>query len=190
MARKFYLSTFALILVLSLAFINSKISFVEAAQDPNDGPFVDKVSANYREAKKDPFLDEKRVIVKDNDKVIAEPSVNVAVAPPSFEERDAAWKVRRLEANKKMQTSPLAIEKYLVDEVKVLGIYQKVEGQGVFLKPSVTSSTTIFAMVGDKFWNGQIKSITKDKIEVEVTTVFINGKKKSEIQSIPFTRGK
>ncbi|MFY9227240.1 MAG: hypothetical protein WAQ98_31510 [Blastocatellia bacterium] len=188
MARKFYLSAFALILMLNLAFINSKISFVEAAQDPSDGPFVDKVSANYREAKKDPFLDEKRVIVKDNDKVIAEPSVNVAVAPPSFEERDAAWKVRRLEANKKMQPSPLAIEKYLVDEVKVLGIYQKVEGQGVFLKPS--TSTTIFAMVGDKFWNGQIKSITKDKIEVEVTTVFINGKKKSEIQSIPFTRGK
>jgi hypothetical protein len=190
MARKFYLSTFALVLVLSFSFTNSKIALVEAGQDPSDGPFVDKISANYREAKKDPFLDEKRVIVKDNDKVIAEPSFSAAIALPSFEERDALWKARRLEATKKMQPSPLATEKYLVDEVKVLGIYQKAEGQGVFLKPSITSSTTIFAMVGDKFWNGQIKSITKDKIEVEVITVFINGKKKSEIQSIPFTRGK
>ncbi len=189
MARKFYLSAFALILVLSLAFVNSKISFIEAAQDPSDGPFVDKISANYREAKKDPFLDEKRVIVKDNDRVIIEPSVNVAVTPPSFEEREAAWKARRSRGSHPTP-EPKPIEKYLVDEVKVLGIYQKAEGQGVFLKPSITSSTTIFAMVGDKFWNGQIKSITKDKIEVEVTTVFINGKKKSEIQSIPFTRGK
>lgn len=189
MARKFYLSTFALVLVLSFSFTNSKITLVEAGQDPSDGPFVDKVSANYREAKKDPFLDEKPLIVKDIDRVISEPSVNVAVTLPSFEERDAAWKMRLSKGSRSMP-DPKLIEKYLVDEVKVLGIYKKAEGQGVFLKPTVTANTTIFAMVGDKFWNGQIKSITKDNIEVEVITTFINGKKKSAIQVIPFTRGK
>lgn len=156
-------------------------------------PVVDNFPTTYREAKKDPFSTgkiERSLSVTPT----LPPSIISVIAPPSFEERDMAWREARNNTRiHSSQPEPFVLEKYLVNEVKVLGLYQKPEGQGVFLKPTVTAGTTIFAMVGQKFWNGQIIRIDKDKIEVEVTTLISNGsttQTKKEIQTIPFTRTK
>jgi hypothetical protein len=152
-------------------------------------PSVDKIPTAYREAKKDPFLLEKIEKPVVGTPAIINPVANI-IAPPSFEQRDAAWREAR-SGRGSHNAEPSILEKYLVSEVKVLGLYQKPEGQGVFLKPTITNGTTIFAMVGQKFWNGEIKTIYKDKIEVEVTTLISTGtrtEKRKEIQTIPFTR--
>lgn len=151
------------------------------------GPPASILSTDYTEPKSQLFADTKLIVNTNIKEVRPIEVLATPIAPPSFEERDLAWKERR---SKSSQSQPSASEKYLVSEVKVLGLYQKPEGQGVFLKPTITAGATIFAMVGQKFWNGEIKRIDKDKIEVELRTLLSTGKIKTEIQTIPFTRTK
>ena len=167
-------------------------SFAQTLTTQTVGPPASKLSTDYREPKAQPFADSK-LIIKTTPSPggrTVEPVVITPIPPPSFEERDLAWKEKRMASIKNNMPSPSPSEKYLVDEVKILGLYQKPEGQGVFLRPTLASSTTIFAMVGQKFWNGEIKRIDKDKIEVELRTLLSTGKIKTEIQIIPFTRTK
>lgn len=182
-----------LALITITAFLSSK---EVTAQTPElktqiAGPPESILSTTYREPRSAIFADP-TLISKSNvtPTRMAEPIAVTVVTPPSFEERDLIWKEKRTLAAKKNLASPSPSEKYLVSEVKILGVYQKPEGQGVFLRPTLSMSTTIFAMIGQQFWNGQITKINKDSIEVEIRSLLNTGKYKTEIQTIPFTRGK
>jgi hypothetical protein len=153
------------------------------------GPKEEEVSTTYREPKKDPFFDEKLLKKKEENKPKTVKAVE-AVPPPSFEERDAIWKQRREEARRSGRPEPAPSEKYLIEEMSVLGIYKKPDGQGVFLKPKTASTTMIFATVGQKFWNGSIRRIEGNQIEVEVLTKLSNNTTRSDSQTLRFTRGK
>jgi hypothetical protein len=157
----------------------------------NVGPSISVISTDYKEPKSSPFADYKLVAPPPNTGIVVVPPVVVTATPlplPSFEERDLAWRERRNQAVNRNIPSPSVSEKYLIDEVKILGLYQKSEGQGVFLRPTLAASTTNFAMAGQKFWNGEIKKINKDSIEVEQKILLNTGKTKTEVRIIPFIR--
>jgi hypothetical protein len=191
-----------LLLAVCISFSAISRSFAQApqtvpGQNPPQpgvrvGPTEDTVSPNYREPKggKDPFYDEKLFPPKPklDEGGKPKPIPVEEVKPPSFEDRDAAWKQKREQARKDNRPEPSPSEKYLVDEVKILGTYKKPDGQGVFLKPTATTSTVLFANVGQEFWNGKIVRIEKDKVEFEVRTKYTDGKTKTETQFRPFTR--
>lgn len=192
----------AMVLVFCLALIAVEKSFAQNQPIPGTaapapvrplGPTEDSVSPTYREPKKDPFFDE-RLLPKvtkapvDKGKPIV---VEIKpVAPPSFEERDAEWKRKREEARLHGQPEPSPSEKYLIDELKIMGLYSKADGKGVFMKPSTSATTMLFATTGQKFWNGSISRIDKDKIEVDVITLYDDKSVKHASETRNFTRGK
>ena len=161
------------------------------ALQPRTGPSEESISTTYREPKKDPFYDEKLQQKKPEEGGKRVKLVE-AVPPPSFEEREALWKQRREEARKSGKPEPAPSEKYLIEELAIMGLYKKPEGQGVFLKPKTAATTMIFATVGQKFWNGSIRQIdsSKNVIEVEVLTKLSNNTTKSDNQTLRFTRGR
>lgn len=196
--NRFVLLSLALLMCFSLSIISKSLAqSPQPAQNPTTqpnpnattGPDVDLFSTTYREAKVDPFFDEKLLPPKKEEiKVVKEKAVVEVVPPPNFEDRDAAWKQKREINRASNQPEPLVSEKYLIDELKILGIYRKPDSQGVFLKPTATASTMIFATVGQEFWNGKITRIEKDKIEFEVRTVYSDKTVKTKTEFRPFTR--
>lgn len=157
------------------------------------GPTEDSVSPTYRQPKKDPFFDERLLPKTKKDVVVVGPPKIVEilpVPPPSLEERDAQWKKKREEARLQGQPEPSASEKYLIDELKIMGLYAKADGKGVFMKPSTSATTMLFATTGQKFWDGSISRIDKDKIEVDVITPYSDGTIKHTSQTRNFTHGK
>lgn len=193
--NRFALFSLALLVCISFLVISrSSAQAPQPGQNPGTqpdakGPNVDLFSTNYREPKVDPFFDEKLLPPKpkDPEKKVEKVVIEV-VPPPNFEDRDAAWKQKREINRSSGQPEPLISEKYLVDEVKILGIYRKPDSQGVFLKPTATASTMIFATVGQEFWNGKITRIEKDKIEFEIRTVYSDKTVKTKTEFRPFTR--
>jgi Tfp pilus assembly protein PilP len=198
---KLNINRFALICLVLLACVSLSVisrSFAQAptpGQNPGAqpgvkvGPDVELFSTTYREPKTDPFFDEKLLPVKPKEEVkIKEKAVIEVVPPPSFEDRDISWKEKRQRLRDLNQPEPGPSEKYLIDELKILGIYKKPDGQGVFLKPTATASTMIFAGVGQEFWNGKITRIEKDKVEFEVRTLYSDKTVKTKTEFRPFTR--
>lgn len=157
-------------------------------QQPPVGPTVDSISTTYKEPKQDPFLDPEKLIPKD--KVDKGPKPIEVVPWPSYEEREADWKNRREVAKRNGTPEPTSSERYLLDELQIMGLYKKAEGQGVFIKPKPTSSTMIYATVGQKFYNGSIVRIEGSSVEFEEISKLSNGKEKVERKNIKFTRGK
>jgi len=153
------------------------------------GPTEESISTTYREPKKDPFYDEKLQLKKPEEGGKKVKLVE-ALPPPSFEEREALWKQKRDDARKNGRPEPSASEKYLIEELQIMGIFKKPEGQGVFMKPKTNATTMLFASVGQKFWNGSIRRIEGNQIEVEVLTKLSNNTTKSDNQTLRFTRGK
>lgn len=194
--NRFALTCLTILLCVSLSYISSSFAQAPApGQNPAaqpeakpTGPDVELFSTTYSEPKVDPFFDEKLLPKKEDVKPIKEKAVIEVVPPPNFEDRDALWKEKRERNRNQGQPEPLSSEKYLVDEVKILGIYKKPDGQGVFLKPTATASTMIFATVGQEFWNGKITRIEKDKVEFEIRTLFSDKTVKTKTEFRPFTR--
>lgn len=157
---------------------------------PATGPAAESISTTYREPRKDPFLDEEKLI-KNKDKKST--IVEITVLPwPSYEEREAQWKERRdlVRSGKSGGPEPAPSERYLLDEVQVMGIFKKPDGQGVFIKPKPTANTMIFAAVGQKFYNGKISRIEGNQIEFEEISKLSNGKERVDKKTVRFTRGK
>src|SRR5262245_6986168 len=156
---------------------------------PATGPSAESISTTYREPKKDPFLDEEKLIQKKN-----QPTVDaITVVPwPSYEERALRWKEKRdaVRSGRDNGPEPAPSEQYLIEEMEVMGIFKKPEGQGIFLKPKPSSTTMIFATVGQKFFNGTISRIDGTQIELEEISRLSNGKQRSDKKVIRFTRGK
>lgn len=198
--KRYLILCMGLIFCLTLSIVGR--SFAQAPATPGQpgqpgaqapvrtGPSEESVSTTYREPKKDPFYDER--LQQKKPEVQQKIKLVEAVPPPSFEEREALWKQRREEARKSGRPEPAASEKYLIEELSIMGIFKKPEGQGVFLKPKTTATTMIFATVGQKFWNGSIRRIDIDnkQIEVEVLTKMSNNTTKSDNQTLRFTRGR
>lgn len=161
-----------------------------AASDTKLGPDVELFSTSYLEPKNDPFFDESLIPKKAPEPKVVKnaPAPVEIVPPPGFEDRDASWKEKRERSRTTGQPEPAASEKYLIDEVKILGIYKKPDGQGVFLKPTATASTMIFATIGQEFWNGKITRIEKDKVEFEVRTLYSDKSVKTRTEFRPFLR--
>jgi hypothetical protein len=156
---------------------------------PVTGPSAESISTTYREPKKDPFMDEEK-LKKEKDK----PTVDaITVVPwPSYEERALRWKEKRdaVRSGRDNGPEPAPSEQYLIEEMEVMGIFKKPEGQGIFLKPKPSSTTMIFATVGQKFFNGTISRIDGTQIELEEISRLSNGKQRSDKKVIRFTRGK
>ncbi|MBI4853898.1 MAG: hypothetical protein HY819_19045 [Acidobacteria bacterium] len=182
-------ATFSLGVTLTLLLVSAN-GFAQNLTQQITGPPESALSTDYREAKLSPFADSNLINRPTIRNDFTPPVLASPIAPPSFEQRDLAWKEKRSLAVKTNMPSPSTSEKYLISEVKILGLYQKPEGQGVFLKPTLAMGTTIFAMVGQEFWDGKIKKINKDSIEVEKIILLNTGKTKTEFQTIPFTRNK
>ena len=104
------------------------------------GPAVDTLSTTYREPKQDPFLDLEKI--KKNKDSGRQLDVVTVVPWPNYEEREAEWKQKRDEvrSGKVNGPEPAPSERYLVDELQVMGLFKKPEGQGVFLKPKPTAT--------------------------------------------------
>jgi hypothetical protein len=160
-----------------------------SAQPQATGPSAESISTTYREPKKDPFLDEAKL-----QQAKAKPTVDtITVVPwPSYEERALRWKEKRdaVRSGRDNGPEPAPSEQYLIEEMEVMGIFKKPEGQGIFLKPKPSSTTMIFATVGQKFYNGTISRIDGTQIELEEISRLSNGKQKSDKKVIRFTRGK
>lgn len=194
--NRFAFTCIVLLMCGSLSFISRSFAQAPApGQNPGAqpaakvGPDVELFSTTYREPKVDPFFDEKLLPPKKTEEIkIKERTVVEVIPPPNFEDRDALWKEKREKSRVNGQPEPGASEKYLIDELKILGIYKKPEAQGVFLKPTATASTMIFATVGQEFWNGKITRIEKDKIEFEVRTLYSDRTVKTKTEFRPFTR--
>ncbi|MBI4853897.1 MAG: hypothetical protein HY819_19040 [Acidobacteria bacterium] len=192
--NRFVLFSLVVLLCVSLSIISNSFAQAPApGQNPQAdaakvGPNVELFSTTYKEPKVDPFFDEKLLPKKEEVKPIKEKVVVEVVPPPTFEDRDSAWKEKRERTRGSGQPEPASSEKYLIDEVKILGIYKKPDSQGVFLKPTTTASTMIFATVGQEFWNGKITRIEKDKVEFEVRTVYSDKTVKTKTEFRPFTR--
>jgi hypothetical protein len=186
-----------LMLSITLAVV-ARVSFAQttpgtqpgvSVQPQATGPSAESISTTYREPRKDPFLDEEK-LKKNQDK----PKVpEITVLPwPTYEERALKWKERRdaVRSGRENGPEPAASEQYLIDEMEVMGVFKKPEGQGIFLKPKPSSSAMIFATVGQKFYNGTIRRIEGSQIEVEEVSRLSNGKEKSDKKVIRFSRGK
>ncbi|MEW6729917.1 MAG: hypothetical protein AB1489_01145 [Acidobacteriota bacterium] len=153
---------------------------------PTVGPVVTTISSLYYEPRRDPFRD----VVKRPDTVVT--VLKPTELPwPSYQEREYEWKKRRDIARQEGKIVPRTSERYLIGEVEVLGYYQKPAGPGVFLKPKTTTSTMIFASVGEKFYNGSIRKIESRQgiIEFDKIVRLSSGAIKHEKQIIHFKPG-
>lgn len=196
--KRYTIISMGLILCITLTIIG-RVGFAQTppaqtpaagqpAQAQPVGPSEASISTTYREPKKDPFFDESKIKKEAKEEKKIRPVE--AVPWPSYEEREAIWKQRRDEARRSGQPEPSPSEKYLIDELAILGIYKKPEGQGLFLKPKTAANTMIFAAVGQKFWNGSIRRIDGTQVDVEELTKLSNNTTKSENRTLRFTRGK
>lgn len=158
------------------------------AQQPQQtiGPTVDSVSTTYKEPRQDPFLDPEKM-VKDKSKV---PTVVELVPWPSYEERELEWKRKREQARREGRPEPMPSERYLIEELQIMGLYKKSDGSGAFIKPKPSASAILYASVGNKFYNGSIQRIEGNQVIVEEISRYSNGKTKSETRTLRFTRGK
>ncbi|MEW6731996.1 MAG: hypothetical protein AB1489_11780 [Acidobacteriota bacterium] len=159
-----------------------------APQQPRTGPSVDDISTTYREPKRDPFLDE-RLIKRPREGTVG--PIEVTPLPwPSYEEREVEWRKKRDDARREGKPEPAPSERYLIEEVQVVGIFKKPDGQGVFLKPKPTTNTMIFASVGQKFYNGSIRKIESRQgvIECEEITRLSNKTIRNDKRVLRFTR--
>jgi Tfp pilus assembly protein PilP len=176
------------LLIMAIILIVVIIGNAANAQQPqpqNNGPSIDQISTEYKMPAKDPFRGE----IKNSVKV--EPIKPPEILPwPSYQEREEQWKIARDEARKKGLPAPAAAERYLLDELTVVGIYKKPDGQGLFLKPNQNNSTMIFAAVGQKLYNGEIRQINGNKIECDEKIRIGTDKFKIESRTLVFTEGK
>ncbi|MCS6884219.1 MAG: hypothetical protein RMM17_11765 [Acidobacteriota bacterium] len=166
--------------------ILSPIALAQQSRQQPSGPAAESISTNYREPAQDPFFDPEKM-VKDKTKV---PTVIEVVPWPSYEERELEWKAKREEARRSGRPEPAPSERYLIEELQIMGLYKKSDGSGAFIKPKPSASAMLYASVGQKFYNGSIQRIEGNQIIVEEISRYSNGKIKTETKTLRFTRGK
>ncbi len=124
------------------------------------GPPADAISPSYTGTGRDPFRRSGDPF-KDSAKVREPFRPPVTDLPyPDFPTREAKWREIRDRRLDQGQPPPAESEKYLVEELIVMGIYSTERGLGALLKDQKLG-TTMFVREGSKFWNGSVISIQR-----------------------------
>jgi len=135
--------------------VSSAVSSTGAgSQDgKSSGPPASTISPSYTGTGRDPF--------KDSSKIRDPYRPPVTDLPyPDFPTREAKWREIRDRRLEQGQPPPAESEKYLVEELQVIGIYSTERGLGALLKDQKLN-TTLFVREGSKFWNGSVMSIQR-----------------------------
>lgn len=138
----------------------SGLSSTGAQGGASAGPTADTISPTYTGTGRDPF---RRTTdpFKDSAKVREPFRPPVTDLPyPDFPTREAKWREIRDRRLEQGQPPPAESEKYLVEELSVIGIYSTERGLGALLKDK-RLGTTLFVREGSKFWNGSVTSIQR-----------------------------
>lgn len=138
--------------------------------EPAKGPLESTLPTTYIAPKKDPF----RAPIPARPSAEA-PRLETVTPWPSYEERESEWFAKRKQARDGGTVEPALSERYLIEELKVMGIYKKSDGSGAIIKTLPSEKTVIFAKVGQRFYNGKITGIVGNQIEFEEETMI--GKK-------------
>ncbi|MGQ9898155.1 MAG: hypothetical protein ACUVR8_11440 [Acidobacteriota bacterium] len=124
------------------------------------GPPADAISPRYAGTGRDPFRRSNDPF-KDSAKIREPFRPPVTDLPyPDFPTREAKWREIRDRRLDQGQPPPTESEKYLVEELAVIGIYSTERGLGALLRDRKLG-TTMFVREGSKFWNGSVISIQR-----------------------------
>ncbi|MCS7079662.1 MAG: hypothetical protein NZ585_06390 [Chloracidobacterium sp.] len=128
---------------------------------PPQGPPADTIPTTYTGTGRDPFRRPSSDPFRDSGKLREPFRPPVTDLPyPDFPTREAKWREIRDRRLDQGQPPPAESEKYLVEELTVIGIYSTERGLGALLKER-RSGTTMFVREGSKFWNGSVKKIER-----------------------------
>lgn len=133
----------------------------QGAQNAAQGPPADTVPTTYTGTGRDPFRRPTNDPFRDSGKLREPFRPPVTDLPyPDFPTREAKWREIRDRRLDQGQPPPAESEKYLVEELVVMGIYSTERGLGALLKDR-RSGTTMFVREGSKFWNGSVVKIER-----------------------------
>jgi hypothetical protein len=174
-----------LIMIILVASSQNGEAQTPATPSLQTGPSVDTVSAEYVAPKRDAFSNKVthssagvagvsigRVSGSNAGNVTnatnATNATNELLPWPSFDERLAQWTARCDQARSAGLPAPSISEKYLIEELYISGRFDSPDGKGVFLKLKDKPNVVLFARAGQKFWNGSVVRIDRDKVEFSV----------------------
>ncbi|OYT71770.1 MAG: hypothetical protein CFK52_07170 [Chloracidobacterium sp. CP2_5A] len=133
----------------------------QGSASPAQGPTADSIPATYTGTGRDPFRRPASDPFRDSAKTREPFRPPVTDLPyPDFPTREAKWREIRDRRLDQGQPPPAESEKYLVEELTVMGIYSTERGLGALLKDR-RSGTTMFVREGSKFWNGSVINIQR-----------------------------
>ncbi len=133
----------------------------QAETAPAKGPAADSIPATYTATGRDPFRRPAGDPFRDSAKTREPFRPPVTDLPyPDFPTREAKWREIRDRRLDQGQPPPAESEKYLVEELTVMGIYSTERGLGALLKDR-RLGTTMFVREGSKFWNGSVINIQR-----------------------------
>lgn len=188
---------FKAIVLLSISLIcfnlsHSSAQEVEKAKkgSTGTGPIVDNIPTSYREAIKDPFRDISKTTLPTILPPPPPPSEPTVLTWPIYEEREIEWKREREKAREANNIEPSSSERYLIDEVQIVGIYKKDTGAGLFIRPKVGFNRVLFVTRGQKFYNGSIIKIENNRVEFEEKEKLSNNRTRSHTKVVVFVPSK
>jgi hypothetical protein len=136
------------------------LTAAESQEKTPTGPPADAVPPSYTGTGRDPFRRPSNDPFRDSSKLREPLRPPVTDLPyPDFPTREAKWREIRDRRLEQGQPPPAESEKYLVEELTVIGIYSTDRGIGALLK--TPSGVTVFVREGSKFWNGSVVSIQR-----------------------------
>jgi hypothetical protein len=103
---------------------------------------------------------------------------------PSFEVRENSWNERSKLLRERGEKEPEITEKYVFDELVVIGFEQQLLDRLVILTPKDNPTFVIYAKVGQTFWNSQIIKITDSCVEIEEQIFYCSPCKKIYIRTL------
>ncbi|MFQ3591519.1 MAG: hypothetical protein SNJ67_14645 [Chloracidobacterium sp.] len=148
----------------------------QGGESPAKGPTADTIPPTYTGTGRDPFRRPSNDPFKDSAKLREPFRPPVTDLPyPDFPTREAKWREIRDRRLDQGQPPPAESEKYLVEELLVMGIYSTERGLGALLKDR-RSGTTMFVREGSKFWNGSVISIQRSPRSFGVSDTQVVGR--------------
>jgi hypothetical protein len=173
-------------IILATANHNGKAQ-TPPSQSLQAGPPVDSVSTNYVVPKRDAFsnLNKSSSAGRTAGAAVsghATDSANEAspaaesIPWPSFEERLAQWTARCDQARSAGLPVPSITEKFLIEEVYIVGRFDSPDGKGVFLKVKGKPTVALYARAGQRFWDGSVVRIDREQVEFAVVEKFADNK--------------
>ncbi len=156
--------------------LQSSPSDIQGSQKSAQGPPADALSPTYTGTGRDPFRRPNNDPFRDSGKLREPFRPPVTDLPyPDFPTREAKWREIRDRRLDQGQPPPAESEKYLVEELTVMGIYSTERGLGALVKDR-RSGATMFVREGSKFWNGSVVKIERAPRTFGVTDAQVVGR--------------